>query len=348
MNHPVKIAPSQRVGITRRHACKLGVAGAWYCSTAQASPDPIEYSGFVRIGGIDQWIDIRGTTADNPPSSFISTAALGEAQSPFLKLILLPWERDYTIVSWDQRGAGKTFAKNGMATPNLTLDRLVNDAMEVAALARRRLSKRKVILVGQSWGSFLGVHVAKRKPDLFYAFVGTGQVVDFVKGVDERMKQGRLQAAQEGDQDALKAINKAAALPADRRIMAELDATHKWRMSPDDENFAKMFYAFIGNKPYKGDAAGWMAGAEFSANKLKDVMFSMNVRSLGLDMPLPFFVIEGRDDRITPFDLARDYLRDVRAPIKAFVPIDGGHYACFTNPHAFVAALNEKVRPIAA
>jgi pimeloyl-ACP methyl ester carboxylesterase len=80
------------------------------------------------------------------------------------------------VVNWDQRGSGRTYGKNGpstpgMSTPDLALDRLRLDAREVAAYVRKRLSKKKVILVGQSWGAELGLHVVKRWPELFYAFV---------------------------------------------------------------------------------------------------------------------------------------------------------------------------------
>jgi pimeloyl-ACP methyl ester carboxylesterase len=74
---------------------------------------------------------------------------------------------------------------------------------------------------------------------------------------------------------------------------------------------------------------------------------TLDARQLGLDIPIPFFVIQGREDHIAPFAVAQAYLAEVRAPKKVFIPIAGGHYACFTNPTEFVDALRRYVRPLA-
>ena len=97
----------------------------------------------------------------------------------------------------------------------------------------------------------------------------------------------------------------------------------------------------------KGEAADWLAGAEFSGSKLEAVIKTMDLRSLGFDVGLPFFVVQGREDHITSYDAAKTYVGMVRAPAKAFVPIDGGHYACFTNARRFVEILDHQVRRFA-
>jgi pimeloyl-ACP methyl ester carboxylesterase len=87
--------------------------------------------------------------------------------------------RGFTVVQWDQRGAGRTLGKNPDAPPQaITVARMTQDGVELADLLRKQLRKDKIILVGHSWGSILGVHMVKARPDLFYAFVGTGQVAD--------------------------------------------------------------------------------------------------------------------------------------------------------------------------
>ena len=163
---------------------------------------------------------------------------------------ILPWP------TGDQRGAGKTFGRNGPSTPDMTFDRLVDDAIEVAQHVRDRLSQRKVILVGQSAGSLLGVHVIKRRPDLFHAYVGTGQVVSYAASVASQFEWARRQAEAAGDQATLTAPNDAAALPADRRVIAEAGAARKWLTSPSDSPYAKMVRDFMGSAG--GDAADWL------------------------------------------------------------------------------------------
>lgn len=337
--------------LTRREIIALAAAAPAFLSDgAFARTRGIDESGFVQIGGIEQWIAIDGKDLRNPAILFLHGGP-GEAQSPLLQEFL-PWETDFTVVNWDQRGSGRTYGKNGPSTPNMStpamaLDRVAKDAREVAEYACKRLSKRKVILVGQSWGAELGLVVVKRWPELFYAFVGTGQPVSWGLDLEATERWAREQATRVGDQATLKALNETASLPASDR--KRTSASRKYRMAPSDLEYVKIMEKFIGPPPVpkRGEVAEWLAGYEFSFSKLSAVQYSFDARKLALNIPIPYFVIEGRDDHVTSFEVARAYLAEVHAPKKAFIPIAGGHYACFTNPTAFLTALRQHVRPLA-
>src|SRR5262245_5018189 len=85
----------------------------------------IDEQGFVSIGGIDQWIAIQGSNTGNPAILYLHGGP-GEAQSPFLA-DFIPWLKDFTVVNWDQRGAGKTYERNDASLPAFNLDRLIED-----------------------------------------------------------------------------------------------------------------------------------------------------------------------------------------------------------------------------
>ena len=203
--------------ITRRHAIGLvAAAPTLLAAPVSAKARSVDETGFVQIGGIDQWIGIQGKDARNPVILYLHGGP-AEAQSPFLRQFI-PWETDFTVVNWDQRGSGRTYGKYGsstpgMSTPELALDRLREDAREVAEYARKRLSKKRIILVGQSWGAELGLQVVKRWPELFYAFVGTGQPVSWGLKIEALERWARTQAAAAGDQESLTALNETASLP---------------------------------------------------------------------------------------------------------------------------------------
>ena len=92
------------------------------------------------------------------------------------------WEKDFTIVQWDQRGAGRTLRKTGPSvTSTMTVDRMTKDGIEVADYLRKHLGKEKIIVLGPSFGTILELGMVRIRPDLFYAYVGTGQVADEVK-----------------------------------------------------------------------------------------------------------------------------------------------------------------------
>jgi pimeloyl-ACP methyl ester carboxylesterase len=326
---------------SRRQIMPLAVGAAASLATRAHAAGPIDETGFVRIGGIEQWIAIQGRDAANPGILFLHGGP-GEAQSPFLAQFL-PWQHDFTVANWDQRGAGKTYGRNGATTPDMTFPRLVDDAIAVAEHVRARLGQKKLILVGHSFGSELGVHVLKKRPDLFHAFVGSGQVVSFRATVDTAMPYARAQAQAANDQAGLKALDDAAALPFPRNYIAGWTASRRFLWPASDLSHIKMMQASIAASP---DAAALDAGSNFSG-RLAPTIMADDLRALGLDMPVPFFVVQGREDHITGVAPARAWMEEMRAPAKAFIAIEGGHFACFTNPDAFVAALRQHARPLA-
>jgi pimeloyl-ACP methyl ester carboxylesterase len=317
---------------------------------ARAAGRRIDESGFVSIGAIDQWISIQGQDTANPAILFLHGGP-GEARSPFLKEFV-SWEADFTVVNWDQRGAGKTFGRNGpstpgMSTPETALDRLCEDVREVAEYACRRLDQKKVILVGQSWGTMLGFHAMKRWPRLFHAFVGTAHYVSWTESLKGQETWKRQQALAANDRTTLAALDEAARLP--ETDTKRYRTANKYRWAPADLEYFKVFNAFTGSPPFpeQGEVADWFGGMNFSTPKLMPAISSYDARKLGLDVPIPFFVVQGRDDHVTPFDVAERYVAEIRAPAKKFIPVAGGHFACFSEPVAFVGALRQHVRPLA-
>jgi pimeloyl-ACP methyl ester carboxylesterase len=213
--------------------------------TACCASGAVNEQGFISIGAIDQWIAIRGNDVDNPVILFLHGGP-AEAQSPFLKEFL-PWEQAFTVVNWDQRGSGKTYGKNGASTPGMTMERMTQDAIEITEYACKWLSRSKLILIGHSWGAMLGLHVIKRRPELFYAFVGTGQPVSWTLSLLNTEHWARKNATAERDEEALKTLNEAASLPVDD--MRRITASAKWRMSPSDKEYPKIQAAFTGQPP---------------------------------------------------------------------------------------------------
>lgn len=314
------------------------------------TPRGVDESQYVQIGGIDQFISIRGEDRSNPVILFLHGGP-ANAQSPFPQEFLA-WQKYFTVVNWDQRGSGKTYGKNGPATPGMdtpaaALDRLTADAIEVAEYASRRFGKRKVILVGHSWGAVLGLNVVRRRPELFYAFVGTGLPVSWKQSLEDSEAWARHEALSAHDEATLKALDQAASLRIDD--MQRLGASAKYRMTQDDLAYLKMQESIIGpsKAPAKGDAADWVAGGAFTVPKIMPIVFSFDARTLGTDFSIPIFLIQGKDDHVASFAEAQKYEGEIRAPRKALIPISGGHFACFTNPKEFVEALRLHVLPLA-
>src|SRR5689334_20361206 len=133
---------------------------------------PIQEERFVTLGGLEQWITIRGANRMNPVLLFVHGGP-GDAQSA-LRSFYQIYENDFTVVQWDQRGAGRTFGKNPNSPPEA--DRIESDGVELSQYLCDYLKKKKIIVLGHSWGSYIAIGMVQKKPDLFAALVGTGQV----------------------------------------------------------------------------------------------------------------------------------------------------------------------------
>jgi pimeloyl-ACP methyl ester carboxylesterase len=138
----------------------------------------IDEASYVSIGGIEQWVTIRGQDRANPVLLFLHGGP-GDVTNPWTFALFAPWEKLFTVVQWDQRGAGRTLRRTGPAVaPTMTLDRMMQDGIEVAEYLRTHLRKDKIIVVAHSFGSIFGMRMVSARPDLFCAYVGTGLVAD--------------------------------------------------------------------------------------------------------------------------------------------------------------------------
>lgn len=331
---------------TRRQISSLLAASplAACASTRAAGADPIDVQEFVPAGGIDQWISISGSSSDNPGLLYLNGGP-GEAQSPFLSLFA-PWEQSFTVIQWDQRGSGKTYGRNRDAG-GVTLEQLTADCIEIAETARERLGQEKIVLLGQSWGSLLGWRVVRARPDLFHAFVGTGMFAGWARQMPLQEDYARARAEAAGDTAALERIAAVQNLPVTDfgRIMT----SRPYLMSETDLAYlVDVQGAFTGPPPppTEGDVADWIQGGQRMIQALLPTIFSHDIYAEGLESSVPVVVIQGRDDMITPAALAEQFVADIQAPSKEYVAIDGGHFACLTNPEEFVAALESHVLPL--
>jgi pimeloyl-ACP methyl ester carboxylesterase len=320
------------------------------------SPDGIEEGRFVTIGGIKQWIQIRGEDRNNPVLLFVHGGP-GGSTIPFSSG-WRPWEKYFTVVQWDQRGTGRTYGATGSAVaPTMTLERMTLDGIELAEYLRSYLHKDKIILVGHSWGSFLGVHIVKQRPDQFYAYVGTGQIVGrvtFEKSFEITIAHLQILARATHNIEALAELDPIIARPEmnpSNRLVAE-----KWSKAlalPSIESFklaGPIPPPFVPGFTLL-DWYNWYSGMTFSAKYLRGrdgPMFKRDLASLGFDFTIPMVFIEGDEDYNTPSAPAEDYFKRIVAPRKDFVQIRGGdHFIPLDRPDEFLSELLARVRPLA-
>ncbi len=326
------------------------------CRVAKAltidTPNGIVEERFVPIGGIEQWIQIRGEDRDNPVL-LILHGGPGWPNVTFT-LPLRPWEKHFTLVQWDQRGAGKTLGRNGKAgSGEMTFERRIEDAIELSEFLRRHLGKDKLIVLAESMGTLVGVPLVKRWPGLFSALVATDLYVNMVRNeaLKYQMTLERLRAA--GNHKAIAALEQIGADPRrwDLRAwnvnMAWAFKTNLPTPSPD----RTLLFPLVLSSPIYTlrDVYQLFVGFQFSTAELFDEIMAYDARRLGTRFEVPFFLFQGESDVITLTSLAKEYFSEIDAPTKELALIkNGGHFAAFTQPEQFLSELLTWVRPLAS
>ncbi len=317
---------------------------------AITAPNGIDEGKYVEIGGIEQWITIRGEDRGNPVLLFLHGGP-GDATNPWGFAGFRTWLRYFTVVQWDQRGAGRTLGRNGPSLgPTITIDRMTRDGIELSEMLRRTLNQDRIILVGHSWGSILGVRMVKTRPDLFYAFVGTGQVAadparNYTVAYDEVLKA----AKRRGDQRAVTELEQVGPPPwRDGRGYA---VQRRWAnlLEGADTFLASTLGLALAAPGYTArDVNDWLSGQRLSAERLVPQTNAVDAPALGGEFSVPVFVIQGAEDFTTPTSLARSFVASIHAPRKEFVAIDGGgHFAVFMKSDAILNELVARVLPLA-
>jgi len=317
---------------------------------AVSSPKGIDEAQFVTIGGIEQWITIRGWDRDNAVLLFLHGGP-GDVTNPWTFALFAPWEKHFTMVQWDQRGAGRTLRKSGPAVaPTITVDRMVQDGIELTEYLLKHLGKKRIFIVGHSFGTILELGMVRARPELFYAYVGTGQVADETKNYSVAYDELLNKARAVGNQQAIDELIHAGPPPYESGGGYRV----QWRWANAFEGADQFLMGTIGlTLAAPGSSVQLMNdigdGEILSAERLVGATKSRGPKELGLEFSIPIFFIQGAEDFTTPTVLARNYLDLIKAPRKEFVTINGaGHFAVFMRSDQFLQELVKLVGPLTA
>jgi pimeloyl-ACP methyl ester carboxylesterase len=246
-------------------------------------------------------------------------------------------------VQWDQRGAGKSFGEN---TPVETMNvaQFISDAHALVEILRKRFNKEKIYLAGLSWGSYLGILLAKRYPQLFSAYVGMGQIVDVQKAREITGTYLRAHAHEVGNQEAL------------RDLEAKGRNAHEtWLFAFGNELYDKtswlpLLAAGLFSPQYTlHDVMNVAKGPQFSGKHMKYNAIKGEIMDEVTEFALPVCFFTGRYDYVTPTELVWAYCEKLRAPRKQIVWFEhSAHFPFFEEPKKFTAKMLrvlEETRP---
>jgi pimeloyl-ACP methyl ester carboxylesterase len=315
----------------------------------------IDEGFFAPIHGVEQWITIRGSSLDNPVMMILPGPGAGICRmAPFFA----PWEEDFTIVQWDQPGAGATHANPGSTSRiGLSFDRIVTDATAVIELVCKRLGVSKLVLLGLSGGTIAGLKLIKRRPDLIWAYVGSGQVVNWAS--QDALSYGLIlaQARAANDRAAVAELEALGAPPYRNTAMDAIKSRYAGSLtmaeqlalaSVDPAVFAAMKSAprFARYVPKDIELEDVATVALVTYDLLRDEIVSFDARELGFEFSCPMFFLQGELDVFTVTSEVQEYANQITAPRCEFVLVPGGGHSCHLMREGFLALLNEHVRPL--
>lgn len=310
----------------------------------------------VRIGGIDQWVSIRGNDRRNPVLLMLHGGP-GWVAMPTSWYFQRGWEEYFTVVQWDQRGAGKTYVANDPAAvaPTMTRERMVADAEELTAWLRREFGKDRIFVLGHSWGSYLGLELAQRRPEWLHAYIGMGQISNAPESERRGWAWTLQQARQDGNAQAVAELEALAPYAQGNAPVAleSLFKQRKWlnhyggmvhnRRGGDAEAAAIKLSPEYSDQ----DVSGMWKGNDFSMQHLLADVLTLDMSGVRrLDTPL--FVLLGRHDYNVSSALAAEWFQTVQAPQKTLVWFEqSAHEVMIEEPGKTLMTLVQQVRPIA-
>lgn len=319
------------------------------------TPNGVQETFVATLGGAKQVVNVRGADRDNPVLLFVHGGP-GAVEMPFAWTFQRPWEDFFTVVHYDQRGAGRSYPLNDpeALAPTMTLERYRDDAIELIDLLRERYGKRKVLLMGHSWGSFVGLSVALERPDLLYAYIGVGQGIDFRESEKVGMAWARAKAVAEGNDEAVAAIDALAPYPDGAFTIEKADGWRKYAMPygsllynrpPEDTLYFRQ--PRLSPLYTATDVEAWGKGSAFTVTTLWPRLAEISFADAGqVEVPLVFML--GRHDYTVPSPVAAEWLEQVDAPSKELVWFEhSAHMPMFEEPGRFLAALLQNVAPLA-
>ena len=314
----------------------------------------IEESITVEIGGIKQAISIRGRDTRNPILLLVHGGP-ASPEMPHAFTFQSPWEDYFTVVEWDQRGAGKTYAANDPAAvgDTLTVTRMAADTVELTNYLRTRFHKQKIFLMGHSWGSILGATVAHEHPELLYAYIGVGQIVNDQRSEELGYKATVAAAQADHNEQALHDLATLAPYPGDKVTFEQIGLERKWLQYYGGLAWRRQGFDWVSStwelspdySDAELDAIG--KGSMLTLTRLLPQLLAVNFDNV-TDFHCPIYLFTGRHDLSVSHELAAEWYEKLHAPEKKLIWFENSaHLPMLEEPGRFLMHLVIDVRPIA-
>ncbi|MBR2566181.1 MAG: alpha/beta hydrolase [Paenibacillus sp.] len=294
------------------------------------------------VNGEKHEVMIRGMDLTNPVLLFVHGGP-GYSEIPYVRKYQRELEQHFTIVHYDQRGSGKSFHFQGDYS-NLTTDVLVEDLIAITKQITEKLHQEQVILVGHSFGTYIGMKAAAQAPELFQAYIGIGQMADTIQSEVETLEYTMQAARAAGNTDDVRKLEILRESIERGEGLTPRTYVQKYGGSARliNENLDYVT-GFLFNSEYNGlDVIRFYAGILQSQDRLVREALDHPLTEVVDETRIPTYFLMGQYDYMTTLKAASDYLDTLKAPEKELVVFQqSAHYPQFEEKERFAAWLVE-------
>jgi len=293
----------------------------------------------VSLGGLEQHVLVRGQNKNNPVLLFLHGGP-GYPQISFARKFQSKLEKDFVVVQWDQRGSGKSYSRQ-VPEESMNREQFISDTIELVEHLAKQFNQEKIYLAGHSWGSDLGVRAISKRPDLFYAYIGIGQVVHSEKQEQISYEYVYTKATEDGNKQALEDLDKIG-LPPYANHEKDVMVQRKWLMRYDRieinvDTMREIVLGILFSPEYSWlDGIRFIRGNYFTRQTMFNDIKDVNMFEDYPHVPVPVYFMAGRQDYNTPSELVKQYYNRLDAPSKEFYWFeDSAHDPHFEEPEKF-------------
>lgn len=328
---------------------RLGSTPPFRAANGKLRPGSVASVEYLRLGGIEQWVMIRSANTANPPLIMLHGGP-GLGETAFFRRYNTVLEQNFTVVYWDQRGAGKSFDRD-IPRESMTLEQFLSDLDELVEVVRARFGHDKIVLFGHSWGSVLGVLYTQRFPEKVAAYVGSGQIGNWPAAESASYAYARAEAQRQGNAKIIAKLDTIGAPPypassvfVERMCLSRLDGM----LSPKVLwELAKM--ALESDELSVVELPGVYRAFRWTMDAMWRQVSQLNLIELAPVLEVPVFIFHGRKDHFVPAETTAAYFDVLTAPSKQLVWFEqSGHEPFMDEPMKFNAMMVDLVRPVVA
>ena len=276
----------------------------------------IHINEYILIRGLEQYILISGD--EEKPLMLFLHGGPGTSQIGFIRKYQAKLEKDFLVVNWDQRGAGKSNIKK-FSKDELTIENIAKDAECLIEILLKRFNKKKIYLVGHSFGTIIGIRLTKKIPEYIEAFISIGQVVDINRGDKIIYKFLTSITKKENNKKIIKKLIKMGEPPYRNKLNIKNLEKIISKYKGDILKLSKIKFVFKSFSLEYYSVLDWgrfLVGMIRSKRFMDEELYSINLFQEIKEVEVPIYFCVGDNDYETPANLIEEYYNFIKAPKK--------------------------------